>query len=103
MQGSRAVIVTGASSGIGRAMALAFGRLGDDVVVGYHEDEAGATEACAAVHDAEFVFLSVPFWSWLWGIAGAIMAVPVLLALRAVSQLNRRLRSAKLASTATFG
>jgi NAD(P)-dependent dehydrogenase (short-subunit alcohol dehydrogenase family) len=52
MQGSRAVIVTGASSGIGRAMAVAFGRLGDGVVVAYHEDEAGATETCAAVHDA---------------------------------------------------
>jgi predicted PurR-regulated permease PerM len=52
-----------------------------------------------------FVFLSVLFWSWLWGIAGAFVAlvlhfvltacfvaVPLLLALRAVSQRSRRLR-----------
>ena len=39
-----------------------------------------------------FVFLSVLFWSWLWGIAGAFVAVPLLLALRAASQRSRRLR-----------
>ena len=39
-----------------------------------------------------FVFLSVLLWSWLWGIAGAFVAVPLLLALRAVSQRSRRLR-----------
>lgn len=39
-----------------------------------------------------FVFLSVLFWSWLWGIAGAFVAVPLLLGLRAVSQRSRRLR-----------
>ncbi|MEO7009703.1 MAG: AI-2E family transporter, partial [Caldimonas sp.] len=39
-----------------------------------------------------FVFVSVLFWSWLWGIAGAFVAVPLLLALRAVSQRSRRLR-----------
>ncbi len=31
-----------------------------------------------------FVFLSVMVWGWLWGIAGAFLAVPLLLALRAV-------------------
>jgi predicted PurR-regulated permease PerM len=39
-----------------------------------------------------FVFLSVLFWSWLWGIAGAFVAVPLLLGLRALSQRSRRLR-----------
>ncbi|HEX7439370.1 MAG TPA: AI-2E family transporter, partial [Caldimonas sp.] len=39
-----------------------------------------------------FVFVSVLFWSWLWGIAGAFVAVPLLLGLRAVSQRSRRLR-----------
>ncbi len=39
-----------------------------------------------------FVFLSVLFWSWLWGIAGAFVAVPLLLGLRAVAQRSKRLR-----------
>ena len=39
-----------------------------------------------------FLILSVLFWSWLWGIAGAFVAVPLLLGLRAVSQRSRRLR-----------
>jgi len=49
---ARVVIVTGASTGIGRAMAVAFGALGDAVVVGYRSDEAGAAATCAAVGDA---------------------------------------------------
>ncbi|MEO6745108.1 MAG: AI-2E family transporter [Caldimonas sp.] len=43
-----------------------------------------------------FVFLSVLFWSWLWGIAGAFVAVPLLLGLRAVSQRSRRLRIVRI-------
>ena len=43
-----------------------------------------------------FVFLSVLFWSWLWGIAGAFVAVPLLLGLRAVSQRSRRLRVVRI-------
>jgi len=43
-----------------------------------------------------FVFLSVLFWSWLWGIAGAFVAVPLLLGLRAVSQRSRRLRLVRI-------
>ena len=43
-----------------------------------------------------FVFLSVLFWSWLWGIAGAFVAVPLLLGLRAVSQRSRRLRFVRI-------
>lgn len=38
------------------------------------------------------VFLSVMFWGWLWGIAGALIAVPVLIALRSFAQRTRRLR-----------
>lgn len=38
------------------------------------------------------VFLSVMFWGWLWGIAGALIAVPVLIALRILSQRTRQLR-----------
>lgn len=36
--------------------------------------------------------LSVMFWGWLWGIAGAVMAVPILLAARAVCKRRRSLR-----------
>ena len=39
-----------------------------------------------------FVFVAVMLWGWLWGIAGAFLAVPLLLALRAVCQRVPRLR-----------
>jgi predicted PurR-regulated permease PerM len=38
------------------------------------------------------VFLSVMFWGWLWGIPGALIAVPVLIALRNLAQRSRRLK-----------
>lgn len=38
------------------------------------------------------VFLSVMFWGWLWGIAGALIAVPLLIALRNACVRSRRLR-----------
>lgn len=38
------------------------------------------------------VLLSVMFWGWLWGVAGAVLAVPLLICLRSVSQRNRRMR-----------
>lgn len=39
-----------------------------------------------------FVFLAVMAWGWIWGIAGAFLAVPLLLGLRAVARRVRRLR-----------
>jgi predicted PurR-regulated permease PerM len=39
-----------------------------------------------------FVFLSVLVFGWLWGVAGAFIAVPLLLALRALVKRTRRLR-----------
>jgi len=36
--------------------------------------------------------LSVMLWGWLWGMAGAVMAVPILVALRALCRRQRRLR-----------
>lgn len=38
------------------------------------------------------VFLSVMFWGWLWGIAGALIAVPLLIALRSVCLRTRGLK-----------
>ena len=38
------------------------------------------------------VFLSVMFWGWTWGIAGAMMAVPALVGLRSVCKRQRRLK-----------
>ena len=38
------------------------------------------------------VFLSVLFWGWLWGLAGAVIAVPLLVGVRSVCKRNRRLR-----------
>lgn len=38
------------------------------------------------------VFISVMFWAWAWGIAGAMMAVPALVGIRSVCKRQRRLR-----------
>jgi hypothetical protein len=39
------------------------------------------------------VLLSVMFWGWLWGIAGALIAVPVLIAAHNLFRRHRRLRT----------
>ncbi|WKB54284.1 AI-2E family transporter [Eleftheria terrae] len=39
-----------------------------------------------------FVFLSVMVWGWMWGMAGALIAVPLLLGLRSACRRVRRLR-----------
>jgi 3-oxoacyl-[acyl-carrier protein] reductase len=46
----RSIIVTGASRGLGRAIALCFGRKGDGVVVNYLSHEAGAAEVVKEIH-----------------------------------------------------
>ncbi len=38
------------------------------------------------------VLLSVMFWGWLWGMAGAVLAVPLLILLKAISKRNRLMR-----------
>jgi|GEM_PF-6765069 len=38
------------------------------------------------------VFLSVLFWAWAWGITGALIAVPMLVALRSVCKRHPKLR-----------
>jgi predicted PurR-regulated permease PerM len=38
------------------------------------------------------VFLSVMFFGWLWGIAGALIAVPVLVGVRSLAKRNRNMR-----------
>ncbi|MEE6261742.1 SDR family NAD(P)-dependent oxidoreductase [Plantactinospora sonchi] len=46
------VLVTGASSNIGRAIAVAFGEEGATVAIGYHRDEAGAAHTATLVEQA---------------------------------------------------
>jgi NAD(P)-dependent dehydrogenase (short-subunit alcohol dehydrogenase family) len=43
------ILVTGASRGIGRALAVGLGRAGADVAVHYHQNEAKAREVCEAI------------------------------------------------------
>ena len=60
LQGKKAVI-TGGDSGIGRAVALAFAREGDDVLISYlEEEEADATETASVVEDAGMKCVKVP-------------------------------------------
>jgi 3-oxoacyl-[acyl-carrier protein] reductase len=49
---SRVTLVTGASRGIGRAIAVELGRSGHPVAVGYGSDAAGGAETLAAVEAA---------------------------------------------------
>jgi len=57
----RAAIVTGADSGIGRAVALAFAREGADVVLSYlEEEEPDARETVEAIEEAGRKAVAVP-------------------------------------------
>ena len=48
----KTIVVTGASSGIGAAIALAFGRHGARVAVHYRSDEDGAKEVAAGIEES---------------------------------------------------
>jgi glucose 1-dehydrogenase len=49
---NKTVVVTGASSGIGQGIAIAFGKLGANVVVNYHSDEESAMQTLQEIEKA---------------------------------------------------
>ena len=59
LQGKKAII-TGADSGIGRAVALAFGREGADVLVSYLDEHDDANETKRLVEEAGRKCVLVP-------------------------------------------
>lgn len=38
------------------------------------------------------LFLSLLFWGWLWGVAGFLLAVPLMVVMRAILEHSRQLR-----------
>jgi 3-oxoacyl-[acyl-carrier protein] reductase len=50
---SRVALVTGASRGIGRSIAIALATAGADVAVNYHKQRAAAEEVCAEIRSLE--------------------------------------------------
>ncbi len=56
----KAALITGADSGIGRAVALAFAREGADVLISYLSEEADAQETARAVEQAGRTCIAVP-------------------------------------------
>jgi len=51
-EANKTVVVTGASSGIGQGIAIAFGKLGANVVINYHSDEEGANQTLKEIENA---------------------------------------------------
>src|ERR1017187_6192124 len=45
-------LVTGASKGLGQAIAMGFGQAGADVLVNYHSDEAGARQTARSIEES---------------------------------------------------
>src|SRR5579875_3589467 len=56
----KAAIITGADSGIGRAVALAFAREGADVLISFLSEEADAAETVRVVQEAGRQAIAVP-------------------------------------------
>src|SRR5271157_4707835 len=51
LKGQKA-LVTGASKGLGQAIAIGFGQAGADVLVNYYSDEAGARDTAKSIEES---------------------------------------------------
>jgi NAD(P)-dependent dehydrogenase (short-subunit alcohol dehydrogenase family) len=56
----KVVLVTGASKGIGRALAIGMAREGADVIVHYNSDRAGAEQTVATIHELGRRAVAIP-------------------------------------------
>lgn len=88
----KVVLVTGASSGIGRATAEFFGECGASVAVSYHRNRAGAEAAVAAIANGSRVFASSGAGAGSAGGAMSDGAKPKALAVQADVTKNDEIR-----------
>ncbi len=65
------------------SMLIAAATLGVTTLEGYVLTPSLLSRAASLNHVA--IFVSIAFWSWAWGVAGMLLAVPILMVVKAIS------------------